>query len=172
MKKHVAHSSVQTDKFVFSCENLEKVEQILARYPSSHKRSAVLPLLHLVQEQNENWIPIAAMDYIAQLLDMPVIRVYEVASFYSMFNTAPVGKYLIQVCRTTPCWLRGADRICNAIAKELSIRVGQSTEDGKFSLVEVECLGACVNAPVIQINNDYFEELDEKSVIRLISKLK
>ncbi|QHD65317.1 NADH-quinone oxidoreductase subunit NuoE [Neorickettsia findlayensis] len=172
MKKRIAHTSIQPDKFWFSDENSQEVARILAKYPASCKRSAVLPLLHLVQKQHENWIPIAAMDHVAQLLGLPAIKVYEVASFYSMFNTAPVGKHTIRVCRTTPCWLKGSDCLTEAAKRELGIKVGHTTDDNKFSLDEVECLGACVNAPVVQINDDYFENLDEKSFLDLLSRLK
>lgn len=171
MKKRIAPPSVQPDKFSFNEENTKKAAEIIARYPASRKRSAILPLLHLVQRQHENWIPIAAMNCVAELLGLPLIKVYEVVSFYSMFNTAPVGKYMIQICRTTPCWLRGSECLSVAIKRELGIRVGQVTEDGKFSLVEVECLGACVDAPVVQINDDYFENVDEKSLLAVISEL-
>jgi NADH-quinone oxidoreductase subunit E len=117
------------------------------------------------------WLPKVAIEYVAKLLDLPFIRAYEVATFYTMFNLEPVGKYHIQVCTTTPCWLRGSDEIVSACSKRLGIDLGQTTDDKKFSLTEVECVGACVNAPVIQINDDYFEDLTKEKIIDLINKL-
>lgn len=159
--------------FKFSQSNKKKVEQILDKYPKSGKHSAVMPLLWLVQEQDKsNHIPKSAMDHIAEILEMPPMKVYEVATFYTMYNKKPVGKHLIQVCRTTPCWLRGSDSITDACKKHLNIEIGETTEDGMFTLMEVECLGACVNAPMIQVNNDYYEDLDANSMIELLEKLK
>jgi len=148
------------DSFAFSPENEGKVKSILAKYPPDRKQSAVLPLLDLAQRQAGGWLPKAAMDYVAGVLDMAPIRVYEVASFYTMFNLKPVGTHLVQVCRTTPCWLRGADELTETCKKKLGIGLKETTADGQFTLVEVECLGACVNAPVVQINDDYYEDLD------------
>jgi NADH-quinone oxidoreductase subunit E len=119
-----------------------------------------MPLLDLAQRQCEGWLPRAAMDHVAALLEMPRIRVYEVATFYTMYNLAPVGKHLVQVCTTTPCWLRGSDEVLGACARKLGIEPGQSTADGQFTLLEVECLGACVNAPMMAIGDDYYEDLD------------
>lgn len=148
------------DSFAFSPENEGRVRTILAKYPPDRKQSAVLPLLDLAQRQAGGWLPKAAMDHVAGVLDMAPIRVYEVASFYTMFNLKPVGTHLVQVCRTTPCWLRGADELTETCKKKLGIGLRETTADGQFTLVEVECLGACVNAPVVQINDDYYEDLD------------
>ena len=159
------------EEFEFSSENLKKANEIIAKYPEGRQRSALLPLLDIAQRQNDNWLPVNVMDYVADFLKIPAIRVYEVATFYTMFNLKPVGKNFIQVCRTTPCWLRGADKITQTCKNKLGIDIGETTEDGKFSLVEVECLGACVNAPMIQINDDYFEDLSEKEMEKLIDDL-
>ena len=161
----------QPKSFKFSTSNLKKANKYIKKYPVGKQRSAVMPLLYLVQEQHDNWIPLAAMDYIATFLDMPMIQVYEVANFYTMFNKQPVGKNLIQVCRTTPCMLRGAKDITQTCKKKLGIELGETTKDNKFTLVEVECLGACVDAPLVQINNDYHENLTPESMEKLIDKL-
>jgi len=157
--------------FAFTSENLANAKKHIAKYPPQRQRSAVLPLLDLAQRQNGGWLTTAAMDYIADMLEVPAIKVYEVASFYSMFNLKPVGKNLIQVCRTTPCWLRGSDNLTNACKERLNIGLKETTEDGNFTLVEVECLGACVNAPMVQINDDYFEDLTADSIVGIIDDL-
>lgn len=157
--------------FEFSAENLAEAKKYIAKYPAGKQRSAVLPLLDLAQRQNGGWLSTDAMNYIADFLVLPAIKVYEVATFYSMFNLKPVGKNLIQVCRTTPCWLRGADKLTNVCKDKLRIGLKETTTDGKFTLVEVECLGACVNAPMVQINDDYFEDLTEESMIKIIDDL-
>jgi NADH-quinone oxidoreductase subunit E len=162
----------QPEIFEFSKENTLKARAIIARYPEGRQRSAVMPLLYLAQRQNDNWIPKAAMDAIARMLNMPPMQVYEVAHFYTMYNKQPVGKYLIQVCRTTPCWLTGSDIVTRVCRKKLGIDVGETTNDGKFTLVEVECLGACVNGPVVQINDDYYENLSENKMTELLQNLK
>lgn len=159
------------ENFEFSAANLKKAREIVAKYPQGKQRSALLPLLDLAQRQNDNWLSVPVMDYVADFLELPAIRVYEVATFYTMFNLKPVGKNFIQVCRTTPCWLRGADVITNTCKSKLGIDIGETTEDGKFTLVEVECLGACVNAPMVQINDDYFEDLSAKEMEKLIDDL-
>lgn len=161
----------QPEKFEFTKENLKAANNIIAKYPEGSQQSAVMPLLYLAQRQHNNWIPTAAMDVIADMLDMPKIHVYEVANFYTMYNKQPVGEYLVQICRTTPCWLRGSDEITRACRKNLGIDIGETTKDGKFTLVEVECLGACVNAPMIQINNDFYEDLDSESVCSILNNL-
>ena len=162
----------QPKEFRFTADKLAKAKSIMKKYPDNKQRSAVMPLLYLAQEQHDNWIPIAAMDYIAGLLDISPMHVYEVANFYTMFNKQPVGKYLVQVCRTTPCMLRGAENITQLCEQELGIMKGETTADKQFTLVEVECLGACVNAPVMQINNDYIENLTEESIRAEIDKRK
>ena len=161
----------QPKEFKFSTENLKKVEEILKRYPDKNRKSAVMPLLYLAQRQNENWIPLAAMKYIANFLAMPYISVYEVATFYSMYNLAPVGKNFIQVCTTTPCLIRGADKIVKLCKEKISPNENEVSEKSNSSWMEVECLGAWVSAPMIQINNDYYEDLDEKSTNEILESL-
>jgi NADH-quinone oxidoreductase E subunit len=162
----------QPDSFVFTAENLAKAKAHIAKYPPGRQASAVLPLLDLAQRQHDNWLPRAAMDHVAALLDLAPIRVYEVATFYSMFNLRPVGKHFFQICTTTPCWLRGSDEVVAACKKKLGIDIGETTPDGQFTLVEVECLGGCVNAPIIQVNDDFYEDLDGASTEALIDALK
>ena len=161
----------QPKEFKFSTENLKKVEEILKRYPDKNRKSAVMPLLYLAQRQNENWIPLAAMKYIANFLAMPYISVYEVATFYSMYNLAPVGKNFIQVCTTTPCLIRGADKIVKLCKEKISPNENEVSEKSNSSWMEVECLGACVSAPMIQINDDYYEDLDEKRTNEILESL-
>jgi NADH-quinone oxidoreductase subunit E len=158
--------------FKFSDDNIIKAHEIIKKYPKGKERSAVMPLLYLVQEQHENWIPTTAMDYVAEMLNIPPMYVYEVANFYTMYNKKPIGKYLIQICRTTPCWLCGCNDVVKACKKELGIGVGETTKDMMFSLVEVECLGACTVAPVVQINDDYYENLDEEKMVEIIKSLR
>ena len=162
---------IQPKDFEFSKENLNKIELILKRYPKKNKKSAVMPLLYLAQRQNDNWIPLAAMKLIARLLSMPYISVYEVSTFYTMYNLAPVGKYLIQVCTTTPCLIRGADKIVKLCKEKISPNENQISKKGSCSWMEVECLGACVNAPMMQINDEYYEDLDEKNTIEILESL-
>ena len=161
----------QPSEFNFSQDNLLKVKEILKRYPEKNKKSAVMPLLYLAQKQNQNWIPLAAMKYIAKYLSISYINVYEVATFYSMYNLAPVGKYFVQVCTTSPCLIRGANKIVDLCKKKISPNENEVTKDGKCSWVEVECLGACVSAPLMQINEDYFEDLDEKNALKIIQSI-
>lgn len=158
--------------FAFTPENLERARAIVARYPQDRQQSAVIPLLDLGQRQNGNHCSPGVIEYVAEFLGMPPIRVYEVASFYTMFNKQPVGKYLVQVCRTTPCWLRGSDQVTQAIKDFAHIGKGETSADGLFTLVEVECMGACCNAPMVQINDDYFEDLTADSMTRLLQDLK
>ena len=162
----------QPAEFSFTVENLAKAQAFIAKYPAGKQQSAVMPLLDLAQRQNQNWIPVAAMDYIADLLEMPRIRVYEVVSFYTMFHQNPVGKHHIQVCTTTPCWLRGSADLVKTCQSKLGIGFGETTADGQFSMVEVECLGACVNAPMLQINDDFYEDLTPERMGQLIDALK
>ena len=161
----------QPKDFKFSDENLKKAEEILKRYPEKNKKSAVMPFLYLAQKQNENWIPLAAMKYIGNYLSMPYISVYEVATFYTMYNLAPVGKYFIQVCTTTPCLIRGADKIVNLCKEKISQKENEISRKANCSWMEVECLGACVSAPMIQINDSYYEDLDEKSTKEILQSL-
>ena len=161
----------QPKEFYFNEANLKIADEILKKYPKKNKKSAVMPLLYLAQKQNDNWIPLAAMKYIAKFLSMPYINVYEVATFYSMYNLKPVGKYFVQVCTTSPCLLRGASKIIDICKKKISKEENTISDNGKSSWVEVECLGACVNAPMMQINQDYFEDLDEKSVNKIFDAI-
>src|SRR5262252_5455091 len=162
----------QPESFEFTPENLEQAKAHIAKYPPDRQASAVLPLLWIAQYQNGGWLPRAAMDYVAGLLEMAPIRVYEVATFYTMFNLRPVGRYLLQVCTTTPCWLRGSDAVVEACERKLGISMGGSTPDGLFTLVEVECLGACVNAPILQVNDDFYEDLDGPATEKLLDALR
>ena len=152
--------------FAFTPEMEEKAKMFLARYPEERSASAVMPLLDLAQRQNGGWLSQAAMAYVAP------IRVYEVATFYSMYKLKPVGQVHVQVCTTTPCWLRGSDDVVGACKEVLGIGMGETTEDGKFSLAEVECLGACVNAPLIQVGDDYYEDLDAATTKSLLEAFK
>jgi len=162
----------QPEGFEFTPENLERAKAHIAKYPPGRQASAVLPLLWIAQEQHGGWLPRAAMDHVAQILGMAPIRVYEVATFYTMFNLRPVGRYLLQACTTTPCWLRGSDAVVEACERKLGIGVGGTTPDGLFTLVEVECLGACVNAPILQVNDDFYEDLDGPATEALLDKLR
>ncbi len=161
----------QPNSFEFSKNNIKLAEDIIKKYPSGRKKSAVMPLLYLAQRQNNNWIPLAAMKYIAKFLEIPYIKVYEVATFYSMYNLAPVGKYFVQVCTTSPCLFRGADKIVKICKEKISKNEKTLSENKLCSWIEVECLGACVNAPMMQVNSDYYEDLDEKSTEKIISSL-
>lgn len=166
-----APEAQQPADFAFTADNLAQARKIIAKYPDGRQQSALLPLLELAQRQNENWLPRAAMDYVSDLLEIPPIRAYEVASFYTMFNKAPVGRHFIQVCTTSPCWLCGSNDVLKAIKDKTGLAPGQSSADGAFTVVEVECLGACVNAPMVQINDDYFEDLDYQRMGGLIDAL-
>lgn len=166
------NQSVKIETFCFDEANLERAKSIIAKYPAGQQRSAVIPLLDLAQRQCGNWLPRVALDYVAGLLGLAPIKVYEVASFYTMFNLKPNGKYLVQVCRTTPCWLKGSDRVADHCKKKLGIGIGEVTADGQFGLMEVECLGACVNAPVVQVNDDYYEDLTDDKLDQIIDGLK
>ncbi len=179
-KPFLATAPYQPASFAF--RNMDAVNEIISRYPKGKQRSATMPLLDLAQRQvgedglnaspvYGGWIPRAAMDEIARILDLPPIKVYEVATFYSMYNLAPVGKYLIQMCTTTPCMLCGSSAIMQACEEHLGIHAGETTKDGLFTLVEVECLGACVNAPMAQINDDYYEDLTPENTKQLLDAL-
>ena len=161
----------QPDSFAFTEENQAEIKKILAKYPKDRKSSAVMPLLDLAQRQHDNWIPMKAIECIADTLDMAEIRVLEVASFYTMYNLKPVGKYFLQACTTTPCMLRGSDDMMRCIKDRLNIESGQTSSCGKFSLLEVECLGACVNAPILQVNDDFYEDLDYQTTSQLLDSL-
>ena len=165
-------SKEQPDKFEFDKKNNEVAKKIIQNYPVGKQQSAVMGLLYLAQKQNDNWIPLSAMKYIAKFLDMPYIKVYEVATFYSMYNLSPVGKYFIQICTTTPCMIRGAYKLVDVCKKKISNKENNLSDDRKCSWVEVECLGACINAPMMQINDDYFEDLDEQKLEKIIENIK
>lgn len=158
--------------FTFTPENLKLAQNAIAKYPDGRKQSAVMELLWIAQRQNDNWIPKQAIEYIAQMLEMPNARVFEIATFYSMYNLKPIGKYYIQACGTTPCMLMGSEEIMNAIYQELGIKSGDSTVDGLFTLLEVECLGACSNGPMVQINDDYYEDLTPETIRQIIHALR
>ena len=164
-------SKEQPDSFEFTKENLINVENEIKKYPNDRKASAVIALLYLVQKQNENWIPLTGIEQVAKILTMPYIKVYEVATFYSMFNLAPVGKYFVQVCTTTPCMIRGAKKIVDICKKNISINTNELSENKLCSWTEVECLGGCVNAPVVQVNQDYYEDLNEDKAEEIIKSL-
>lgn len=167
-----AANAGRSEAFTYTSENADRAKTIIDRYPPGRQASAVLPLLDLAQRQNGGWLPQSALDCVADLLEMPRIGVYEVATFYSMFNTRSLGRHLVQVCTTTPCWLRDSDTVLATCREVLGIDIGQTTEDGLFTLVEVECLGACCNAPMMQINDDYYEDLDMESTRNVLEALK
>jgi NADH-quinone oxidoreductase E subunit len=164
-------ASDQPKTFKFTAENEKEIKRIIAKYPKGRQASAVMPLLDMAQRQHENWIPMAAIEAIALRLDMAEIRVLEVATFYTMFNLKPVGKYFLQACTTTPCWLRGSDEMMRCIKDRYGIASGQTSDCGRFSLLEVECLGACVNAPILQVNDDFYEDLDYQTTGALLDSL-
>jgi NADH-quinone oxidoreductase E subunit len=162
----------QPDTFEFSAANQKRIEEILKKYPPERKKSAVMPLLDLAQRQHDNWIPNAAIKKIGEILEVPQIKVYEVATFYTMYNLAPVGKYFVQVCTTSPCMLRGSGKIVNLCKKFISEKEGKLSEDKKTSWIEVECLGACVSAPMMQINDDFYEDLTEETATKIFEGIK
>ena len=167
----------QPARFTYTAENEAKIAGIIAKYPKGREQSAVMPLLWMAQKQNQNWLPQAAMELVAKLCNMPVMRVHEVASFYTMFNLAPIGKHFIQCCTTTPCWLAGSDAVVKACRDTLGIEMGETTRDGMFTLREVECLGACANAPMVQIDSYdaselFYEDLNYDSTREIILALK
>ena len=161
----------QPENFEFNEKSMEAANKIVSNYPDGRQQSAVMALLYIAQRQHDNWIPLKAMKYIAKFLDMPYIKVYEVATFYSMYNLSPVGKYFFQVCTTTPCMLRGAYDLVKVCKKKISEKENELSEDGKISWMEVECLGACVNAPMMQVNEDYYEDLNDKKLEEIIDTI-
>ncbi len=168
-----AHSpAAEPASFAFAPESLDRAKAIIAKYPTGRQASAVMPLLDLAQRQNAGWLPRVAMDYVADMLSMPRIRVYEVATFYTMFNLTPVGRHVVQVCTTTPCWLRGSDDVVKTCETKLGISLGETTDDGQFTLREVECLGACVNAPIVQIGDDFYEDVGPEHMDAILEALK
>jgi NADH-quinone oxidoreductase E subunit len=161
-----------SEAFAFTAENRKRAEAIVARYPEGRQKSAVLPLLHLAQRQGGGWLPRSAIEHIAEFLSLPRIRVEEVVSFYTMFFTRPVGRHIVWVCTTTPCWLRGSDGILERCKKVAGCDVGETSPDGMFTLSEAECLGACVNAPMVQIDDDFYEDLTPESVEAVLTVLR
>ena len=161
----------QPEIFEFSKNNLNEANKIINIYPEGKQQSAVMPLLYLAQKQNNNWIPLAAMKYIGKMLIMPYIKVYEVATFYTMYNLTPVGKYFFQVCTTTPCMIRGAQDLVKACKEKISENENELSKDNACSWVEVECLGACINAPMMQVNDDYYEDLDKEKIEKIINQI-
>ena len=164
-------SKEQPSEFKFDNKNLERAQNILKNYPEGKQQSAVMALLYLAQKQNNNWIPLVAMKYIAKFLSMPYIKVYEVATFYSMYNLSPVGKYFFQICTTTPCMIRGAYDLVNSCKEKISDKENQLSKDKTCSWMEVECLGACINAPMMQINDDYYEDLNKEKTEKIINQI-
>ena len=162
----------QPDSFEFTLEVMEMAKAHISKYPEGRQASAVMALLDLAQRQHDGWLPRAAMDYVADFLGIPRIEAYEVATFYTMYNLKPVGKNHVQVCTNLSCWLRGSDQIVEAATRNLGIELGETTDDGMFTLSAMECLGACVNAPMMQINDDYYEDLDEISTESILTELK
>ena len=161
----------QPEIFEFNSSSLEAADSIVSKYPKGKQQSAVMALLYIAQKQNDNWIPLAAMKYIAKFLDMPYIQVYEVATFYSMYNLSPVGKYFVQVCTTTPCMIRGANELVEACKEKISENQSELLNDKNCSWMEVECLGACVTAPMMQINDDYYEDLDKEKTLKILDAI-
>ena len=164
-------SKEQPENFEFNPASFEAVKSVMAKYPKGKEQSSVMALLYIAQNQNSNWIPLAAMKCIGKILDMPYIKVYEVATFYTMYNLAPVGKYFIQVCTTTPCMIRGAYKLVESCKEKISENENELLKDKNCSWMEVECLGACVNAPMMQINNDYYEDLDKEKTSKILDKI-
>ena len=161
-----------TSNFEWSDDNFNKIKKIINKYPQGKQQSAVLPVLDIAQRQNKGWLSKKAIEKVAETLSMSFIRVMEIATFYSMFNLKPIGKYFIQICRTTPCWLRGSDNLKKVSKELIGCEIGEISKDNLFTVVEVECLGACCNAPMVQINDDYYEDLNENNFKDLLLKLK
>tara|TARA_B100000029_G_scaffold147489_1_gene142771 strand:- start:1168 stop:1761 length:594 start_codon:yes stop_codon:yes gene_type:complete len=161
-----------TKKFEWTEDNIRKIKKIISKYPKGRQQSAVIPILDLAQRQNQGWLNKKIIENVAETLNMSFIRVMEIASFYSMFNLQPIGKNLIQICRTTPCWLRGSNKLLKVAKDFTGCQLGETSSDKVFTLVEVECLGACCNAPMVQINDDYYEDLTEENFQLLLLKIK
>jgi NADH-quinone oxidoreductase subunit E len=168
----------QPAHFAFDADSVAEIERIVVRYPAGRQASAVIPALYVVQRQMKRqtgsaWVPVKGMDAVAERLGMPPIRVYEVTTFYFMFNTAPIGKYHLQLCTTTPCWLRGSDDVVAACREATGIKGWKETsDDGMFTMTEVECVGGCVNAPILQVDDDFYEDLDREKTLALIASLR
>ena len=164
-------SKDQPKSFEFTSKNLETTNKIKKNYPEGKHQSAVMALLYIAQKQNDNWIPLVALKCIAKFLNIPYIKVYEVATFYTMYNLSPVGNYLIQVCTTTPCMIKGADELVEVCKKKVSENENELSKDKSCSWMEVECLGACINAPMMQINDDYYEDLNKEKTEKIIDQI-
>ena len=169
--KKIAEDKIQPKDFSFDRDNMLLAKKILKIYPKNYKESSIMPLLSIAQNQNNGWLPKKAIEYVSEFLEIPEIKVLEIATFYSMYNLSPVGKFHIEVCTTSPCMLRGSDEILSFCEKKLAIQVGDISKDKMFSLSRVECLGACVNAPIVKINENYYEDLDLNSTDKLINNL-
>ena len=169
--KKIAEEKIQPKDFSFDRDNMLLAKKILKIYPKNFKESSIMPLLSIAQNQNNGWLPKKAIEYVSDFLEIPEIKVLEIATFYSMYNLSPVGKFHIEVCTTSPCMLRGSDEILSFCEKKLAIQVGGISKDKMFSLSRVECLGACVNAPIVKINKNYYEDLDLNSTDKLINNL-
>ena len=169
--KKIAEEKIQPKDFSFDRDNMLLAKKILKIYPKNFKESSIMPLLSIAQNQNNGWLPKKAIEYVSDFLEIPEIKVLEIATFYSMYNLSPVGKFHIEVCTTSPCMLRGSDEILSFCEKKLAIQEGGISKDKMFSLSRVECLGACVNAPIIKINKNYYEDLDLNSTDKLINNL-
>ena len=161
-------SKEQPENFEFTKESLDEANKIIVKYPNGKQQSAVMALLYIAQKQHDNWIPLSAMKYIGKLLDMPYVKVYEVATFYTMYNLSPVGKHFVQVCTTTPCMIRGAYKIVEACKEKISENENEFVKEKNCSWMEVECLGACINAPMMQINENYYEDLDKEKALKIL----
>lgn len=164
--------AAQPEHFEFTAENLAEAKKYIARYPEGRQASAILPLLDLAQRQSDGWLPRVALEHVGEILDMALIRIYEVATFYEMYNLEPVGAHMVRVCTTTPCQLSGASGILDTCRDELGVDVGGTSADGKFTLKEFECLGACVNAPIVWIDDDYYEDLDDAKIRDILKRFR
>ena len=164
-------SKEQPENFEFTSESLAEAKKIIDKYPKGKQQSAVMSLLYIAQKQHDNWIPLSAMKYIGKLLEMPYVKVYEVATFYTMYNLSPVGKHFVQVCTTTPCMIRGAYKIVEACKEKISENENEFVKEKNCSWMEVECLGACINAPMMQINENYYEDLDKEKALKILDEV-
>ena len=164
-------SKEQPENFEFTSESLAEAKKIIDKYPKGKQQSAVMSLLYIAQKQHDNWIPLSAMKYIGKLLEMPYVKVYEVATFYTMYNLSPVGKHFVRVCTTTPCMIRGAYKIVEACKEKISENENEFVKEKNCSWMEVECLGACINAPMMQINENYYEDLDKEKALKILDEV-
>lgn len=173
VKHRYTEENTEETPFEFTEENYKEVDRLLSKFPKNYKQSACIPLLMLAQKQNDNFLSLSAMNKVAKVMEVPPMKVYQVASFYTMFNRTPVGKFHLQVCGTTPCMVRGSRDIMKAVEEFAGIKDGETSEDNLFTVQEVECLGACCNAPMIQVNNEWFyEDLTPESMKELMQQMK